>query len=335
MKVLTEALTRDEVARLRRKSVAARKGEVRQKIKAFIQNVHHFRDEGLNHPGAPSDHVVIFDEAQRTWDHAMTRDFMRRKKGRPDFVQSEPEFLLSYLDRHSGWAAVICLVGGGQEINRGEAGISAWLDALLSSFNHWTAYISPNLRDSEYDAERSLDHIADVVKTVKEPSLHLAVSMRSFRAENVSRFVKAVLDIDSAAARRILTSTLPKYPIAITRDLERAKGWVRSMSRGSERFGLVASSGAQRLKPHAVDIRMDQLLPRGRGDRVSGSRARTRLGVRDVGCRSQVRQVGLELPLIRRQQVAERQEARSPSLPPQRVPRTADTGAPGNGGLCS
>lgn len=164
---------------------------------------------------------------------------------------------LSYLDRHTDWAVVICLVGGGQEINRGEAGISAWLDALASSFHHWTAYISPNLVDSEYDAGASLGHIAGKVPVVSDNSLHLSVSMRSFRAENVSRFVKAVLDQEEAEAGALLAATLPKYPIALTRDLERAKDWVRAKARGSERYGLVASSGAQRLKPHAIDIRVE------------------------------------------------------------------------------
>ncbi len=125
--VLSEALARDEVARRRRQNDRTRKGVIRQSIKAFIQNVHHFRDAGLKDAGPPPDRVVIFDEAQRAWNREMTSDFMRRKKGRPGFTQSEPEFLLSYLDRHDHWSVVTCLVGGGQEINRGEAGISAWL----------------------------------------------------------------------------------------------------------------------------------------------------------------------------------------------------------------
>src|SRR5262245_17429807 len=145
VKVLREALARDEMARLRAQKDRTRKGVVQQKIKSFIQNVHHFRDAGLNDDGPPSDRVVIFDEAQRAWNLEMTADFMRRKKGRPGFTMSEPEFLLSYLDRHSDWAVVICLVGGGQEINRGEAGISAWLDAVSTKFARWQAYISPNL----------------------------------------------------------------------------------------------------------------------------------------------------------------------------------------------
>ncbi|MEI6860906.1 MAG: DNA/RNA helicase domain-containing protein [Verrucomicrobiota bacterium] len=132
--VLREALTRDEVSRLRQRNDKTRKGVVGQKVKAFIQNVHHFRDAGLRDNAAPSDHVVIFDEAQRAWNREMTASFMLRKKKRVGFTQSEPEFLISYLDRHDDWAVIVCLVGGGQEINRGEAGISAWLDAIQTTF---------------------------------------------------------------------------------------------------------------------------------------------------------------------------------------------------------
>jgi len=255
--VLREALTRDEVARLRKRLDKTRKGVVAQKVKAFIQNVHHFRDAGLRDHAAPSDHVVIFDEAQRAWNREMTSSFMLRKKKYVGFNQSEPEFLISYLDRHDDWAAVICLVGGGQEINRGEAGISAWLDAIKTTFPSWHIYISPELTDSEYAAGQALDTLRGRANVVQDDSLHLAVSMRSFRAENVSSFVKAILDCESGKARDILMPMSSRYPIALTRDLDKAKQWIRAHARGSERFGLVASSGAQRLKPHAIDIRVE------------------------------------------------------------------------------
>jgi hypothetical protein len=230
---------------------------IEQPIKAFIQNVHHFRDAGLRDSSPPHDHVVIFDEAQRAWNHAMTADFMRRKKGRPGFDESEPEFLLSYLDRHDDWAVVICLVGGGQEINRGEAGISAWLEAVARRFKDWTAYISPNLSDSEYDAGHALETLGTTGAVVTDESLHLAVSMRSFRAEHVSRFVKTLLDRDATDATALLAQFSPRYPVVMTRDLAAAKSWIHGRARGSERYGLVASSGAQRLKPHAVDVRVE------------------------------------------------------------------------------
>jgi hypothetical protein len=257
VEVLREALTRDELVRLRARKDRTRKGVVKQKVKAFIQNVHHFRDAGLRESAPPCDHVVIFDEAQRAWNLEMTRDFMVRKKKQPGFNQSEPEFLISYLDRHPDWAVVICLVGGGQEINRGEAGISAWLDAVRTTFPAWQVCVSPDLTDSEYAAGHALEKLAGRANVVKDSSLHLAVSMRSFRAENVSAFVKAVLDCEETRARETLKQVSERYPIALTRDLALAKLWIRDHARGSERFGLVASSEAQRLKPHAIDIRVE------------------------------------------------------------------------------
>lgn len=252
--VLQEALVRDEVARIKKR---IRKGAVRQPIKAFIQNVHHFRDEGLRRPDAPYDHVVIFDEAQRAWNRAKTADFMKRRKKRPDFNLSEPEFLISYLDRHPDWAVIICLVGGGQEIHTGEAGIGEWLEALRLRFPHWSAYVSPNLGESEYAAGSCVNALCAQGALTSDARLHLQTPMRSFRSEKVSAFVKAVLDCEVESARSLLREVSKRYPIAVTRDLQNAKQWVRERARGSERYGLVASSQAQRLKPHAIDIRVE------------------------------------------------------------------------------
>jgi len=251
--VLQEALTRDELARL---GSGTRKGIVRQQIKPFIQNVHHFRDEGIRNEDAPFDHVVIFDEAQRAWDLQKTADFMKRRKGIPKFEQSESEFLISYLDRHRDWAVIVCLVGGGQEIHTGEAGIAAWLDATQRVFPSWSVYMSPNLTDTEYAIGPVLAKLDNDSRVVFDDRLHLATSMRAFRSEKVSAFVKALLDCDTPAAQNLLAQVAPTYPIVITRDLMRAKRWIRQRARGSERFGLVASSQAQRLKPYAIDVRV-------------------------------------------------------------------------------
>jgi hypothetical protein len=208
-------------------------------------------------PGPPAEHVAIFDEAQRAWTLRQTANFMRRKKKRPGFSQSEPEFLISSMDRHEDWAVVICLVGGGQEINTGEAGIAAWIDAVSSSFPRWEMYISSRLTDNEYAAGRVLEAVRERPHTRLDDCLHLAVSMRSFRAENVSFFVKALLDRERASARQAFAQLADRYPIAVTRDLSRAKAWVRDHARGTERYGVLASSRAQRLKPDAIDIRVD------------------------------------------------------------------------------
>ncbi|MCX7719066.1 MAG: DUF2075 domain-containing protein, partial [Candidatus Sumerlaeaceae bacterium] len=257
VEVLREALTRDEHARQKGNGNKVRKGEIRERVKAFIQNVHHFRDEALVGESAPVEHVVIFDEAQRAWNHIKTVDFMRRKKNRPNFACSEPEFLIRYMDRHTDWSVIVCLVGGGQEINTGEAGIEAWLDAVRAHFGHWTMHISSRLTDSEYCAGRAVE-VARRQRNVKfEDCLHLAVSMRSFRAEHVSSFVKALLDLNFCLAHEMFDRLADRYPLVVTRDLNAAKSWIRSRARGSERYGMVTSSKALRLKPHAIDVRVD------------------------------------------------------------------------------
>ena len=259
VRVLREALVRDEQARqsaLRAKPERERKGVIANRVEQFIQSVHHWRDDGLKNAGEPDDHVVIFDEAQRAWDREKTADFMRRKRGQQNFSQSEPEFLLNYMDRRKDWAVVICLVGGGQEIYDGEARIGGWLDAVAEHFTDWDVYISPSLADSEYVAESAIARVSTVAAVNREDDLHLKTSMRSFRAENVSAFVRETLDLEVENAVKSLRQMAGRYPLALTRDLGAARSWVRQHARGSERFGLVASSSAKRLKPHAVDVRV-------------------------------------------------------------------------------
>ena len=197
----------------------------------------------------------MFDEAQRAWDFEQTSNFMRRKKNKPNFKQSEPEFLISCLDRHSDWAVVVCLVGGGQEIHVGEAGISEWIESLNRAFPDWYIYISKQLTDSEYGAGEVLKKIATRKNINYDNDLHLSVSMRSFRAENVSLLVKQLLDCEIDNARKTLEKVQSRYPIMLTRDLGRAKQWLRTQARGSERYGIVVSSQAERLKPHAIDVK--------------------------------------------------------------------------------
>ena len=255
--VLREALTRDELTRLRGTLPRPRKGAVQEKVKAFIQNVHHFRDAGLRNAAAPADHVAIFDEAQRAWNVSATANFMKRRKGVAHFSHSEPGFLLECMARHEDWAAVICLVGEGQEINRGEAGITGWLDALAATQTPWHAFVPPQLSDPDYGAERALDALERTNRLHVHSDLHLSTSMRSFRTEALSGFVRAVLDRDGASARHQLQSLEGAYPLALTRDLDTAKTWLRSKARGNERLGLLASSRAMRLRPHAIDVRVD------------------------------------------------------------------------------
>ncbi|MBI5189588.1 MAG: DUF2075 domain-containing protein [Nitrospirae bacterium] len=253
--ILREALARDKVRHEKENGHRIKKHEAMSEVKMFIQNVHNFRDDCLEDKKPPIEHVALFDEAQRAWDLQQTVNFMHRKKGMPNFNQSEPEFLISCLERHPDWAVVVCLVGGGQEINTGEAGISEWIECLNRSFPEWNIYISSRLTDSEYGAGKILEQIEARNNVSQKDDLHLSVSMRSFRAENVSLLIKQLLDLDVDTARVTLSDISSKYPIVVTRDLSKAKQWLKKQARGSERYGIVVSSQAERLKPHAIDVK--------------------------------------------------------------------------------
>ena len=257
VRILQEALARDKIRREKVSKKRVSKKEALGEVKAFVQNVHHYRDEYLKDERPPVDHVALFDEAQRAWNLTQTANFMRRKKNRPNFKQSEPEFLISCIDRHPDWGVIVCLVGGGQEINTGEAGIGEWIEALNRSFPEWHVHISDRLTDSEYAAGTFLDKIKNRPHVSYSEDLHLSVSMRSFRAENVSLLVKQILDLDSDGARKTFAQLNKKYPIVITRDMARAKKWLKENARGSERYGIVVSSSAERLRPHAIHVKAD------------------------------------------------------------------------------
>ena len=222
--------------------------EAKKETKAFIQNIHKFRDEALTTILPPIEKVAIFDEAQRAWDEANLTDFMKRKKGINDFNQSEPEFLIRVMDRHQDWAVIICLVGGGQEIYTGEAGIKDWFRSLQKSFPGWDIYLSDQMTDSEYTGDSSIDALLFGCKYNIETSLHLGISLRSFRSEKLAAFTKKLLDNKPDEASQIYAALSKTYPIVLTRDFEKAKDWVRTKARGNERYGLLASSEGKRLR---------------------------------------------------------------------------------------
>lgn len=275
VEVLQEALARDYVARCKKDNIKVTKKEARSEVKAFIQMVHHYRDtylEGIQVvdgtikpiPGyftshkdksyVPVENVAIFDEAQRAWTKEELKRFMAEKKKIKDFPYSEPEYLVSTMERHDDWAVVVCLIGGGQEINKGEAGLQEWITALNNRFKHWDVYISDQLRDKEYAGGKSLELLGPVERVHIEPSLHLSVSMRSFKAEKVSLFVHQLLELNKNEAAETLKE-LSNYPIALTRSLDTAKKWLREHARGTERFGILASAKAERLKAVSVNVR--------------------------------------------------------------------------------
>ena len=255
VEVLREALTRDEVKNAKLNDNKLTKKEAAIKANAFIQNIHHFRDEGLISDKAPTEKVVVFDEAQRAWTLEQASSFMARKKGQPNFDRSEPHFLIEVMDRHQDWCCIICLIGGGQEINTGEAGLEEWINSLKNNFSDWKVYYSNLIvSDDDYlDNSTSKDWLNE--NATSEENLHLAVSVRSFRSEKLSDFIHQLLNKKIDVAKNIYQELKDDYPIFVTRDYETAKKWILQKSRGSERYGVLASSNAKRLRPFGIDVK--------------------------------------------------------------------------------
>lgn len=251
--VLWEALARDKQAQSKLNNEPIKKDTAASEVKSFIQKIHHFRDDNLRTAGPPIEHVAVFDEAQRAWDKSHAANFMTRR-GVADFDKSEPEFLIGVMDRHLDWCTIVCLVGGGQEINAGEAGLTEWFAALKNRFPDWKVYTSTQLAHRDYHWGQDLAGMLAGVEVVTMPELHLSVSVRSFRAEKLSDFVSAVVAGEVDAAKTLYQAIRATYPIVYTRDLAAARSWLRHKARGSERFGLVASSGASRLKPQGLNV---------------------------------------------------------------------------------
>ena len=259
--VLREALTRDEVATSKENGEPLTKKIAAIKANAFIQNIHHFRDDNLISKKAPVEKVVVFDEAQRAWAKEQVSSFMKRKKGVEDFDMSEPEFLISVMDRHEDWCTIICLIGGGQEINTGEAGVSEWLSSLKNNYPHWDIHYSNLIStDDNYLSDIELRNWVQSVATEKH-ELHLSVSVRSFRSEKISELMHEILEANHERANTLVAEVKNDFPILITRDLKTAKKWLRTQAKGSERIGLVASSGGRRLRPLGIDVKNEISAP--------------------------------------------------------------------------
>lgn len=281
--VLTEALARDNYERCKARGEDKKITECRREVKKSIQMIHNYRDTMLAKIKNPVEngvleidptkavrmeaagfgeveHVAIFDEAQRSWTHKRLADYLKRggtygnKLKVPNFPMSEASFLIWSLDQREDWATIVCLVGGGQEINTGEAGISEWIAAVNDKFPNWKVYISPKLTDAEY-AEGKVNELLDSNSNVTySDDLHLAVSLRSYRAEKLSAFVHQLLSLDKEAAAATYREIKDRYPIVLTRDMTTARKWLHDHARGTERTGVLVTKEAARFKPLAVHI---------------------------------------------------------------------------------
>ena len=233
------------------------KRQIEAEVKSFVQGVHLFREELFTTDGPPPEHIAIFDEAQRAWTEQQLSYKMRtRRQNKREVHKSEPRCLIEYMDRHRDWACIVCLVGGGQEIYQGEAGVIEWFTALKSHFPEWDVYAPDSIRGESYLGNANLSTLAPNVTTLNE--LHLAVDMRSFRNKNVAAFAEAIVSNEPERARELYASIQDDYPIYVTRNLDDAKEWVRSMTkRPSDRYGIVADSYGQRIRADGVLVPME------------------------------------------------------------------------------
>lgn len=253
--VLQEALARDKVEQSKNSAAKISKTTALRETSAFIQIIHQYRDSFVGNNNVPPERIAVFDEAQRAWTKPQIAKFMATKKGIEDFKFSEPEFLINTMDRHEDWTVIICLVGGGQEINTGEAGLIEWFDSLKRSYKNWDVYVSSELNDTEYRRDRTLSSLFEGLNVSTEDDLHLSTSIRSFRTPDLAAFVKAILDVEKDKAKNLFQKIKDKYPLLLTRDLEEAKNWIKQQCKGSMRYGLIASSGALRLKPRGIFVK--------------------------------------------------------------------------------
>ena len=280
--VLTEALAQDNYKKCRDKGEKKKMTDSRREVSKSIQMIHRYRDNMLAKIKNPVEngvleidpekavkmecagfgeveHVAIFDEAQRSWTHKRLADYLKRggtygnKLKVPNFPLSEAAFLIWSLDQREDWATIVCLVGGGQEINTGEAGISEWIKALNEQFLHWNIYISPKLTDPEYAEGKVNELLKNNPNVTYAESLHLGVSLRSYRAEKLSAFVHALLSFDENAAT-LYNEIKDKYPVVLTRDMAKAKRWLHNKVRGTERTGVLVTKESARFKPLAIHI---------------------------------------------------------------------------------
>lgn len=280
--VLTEALAQDNHKKCKAKGEKKKMTDSRREVAKSIQMIHRYRDNMLAKIKNPVEngvleidptkavkmesagfgeveHVAIFDEAQRSWTHKRLADYLKRggtygnKLKVPNFPLSEAAFLIWSLDQREDWATIICLVGGGQEINTGEAGISEWIKALNEQFPHWNVYISPKLTEPEYAEGKVNELLKNNCNVTYSESLHLGVSLRSYRAEKLSAFVHALLSFDENASA-LYNEIKDKYPIVLTRDMAKARKWLHDKVRGTERTGVLVTKESARFKPLAIHI---------------------------------------------------------------------------------
>ena len=243
VKIVKEALIRD------RCRDGMPRGDAARVVSTFIANVHGFLAlYGIREVlQAPAEHAIVFDEAQRAW----TAEAVRKKHS---VSKSEPTLILDIMARAADWCTIVALVGSGQEIHRGEAGLEEWGRALNDHGVPWRVLVSPLLLEGRAEASARLFDSARAphLEIVPAPALDLAVSVRSPRARLLREWVDGLLENRSIDG--FVADGMSEFPIAMTRDLELARNWLKEHGDCLQRAGLLASSGALRLRPHGIEV---------------------------------------------------------------------------------
>jgi Uncharacterized conserved protein (DUF2075) len=248
VRVLQAALARDASKRKRSQLRVSSRDP-----KTTINTVLGYKKEHTGNKNPPHEKIVVFDEAQRAWDSKRTAEYLTDAAG--EFLgYSEPALMLAILDRQP-WAVLVALVGGGQEINRGEAGLAEWGRALKERFSHWSIATSPQALSGAYGAGARLfpDGRQIGIDMTVEPDLHLDTPTRQFRGKTIARWSEALLRGNAEECREILSQN-PEYPVRMTRSLASAKSWLDAAAHGTERYGLIASSEAKRLRAEGIEL---------------------------------------------------------------------------------
>ena len=247
--VLREALARDAV------QFGAKRSNADRRMLAAIQRLPDFRNEYVTHPDhTPPEQIVIIDEAQRCWSTAHAIAKTRDKPTR--LTASEPAHLLEAMSRHKGFAAMVCLVGGGQEIHDGEGGLAEWGRALRSTPTPWRIRAAPDIL-SATDPRQRLGPLPNLSPL---PALHLNISIRQIRSAAAAEWVNHILAGDAPAAAAIARSD-NAIPFHLTRSLADLRAWLRTQARGLRRAGLLASSGAKRLRAEGLGAELPHMDP--------------------------------------------------------------------------
>ena len=234
-----------------RRSLTGRLRQARHETSQALQNVHRFLADNARRQDPPAERVIVFDEAQRAWDaEQASRDTQRRVS---TLTMSEPAHTLQIMGRHAGFAGIVALIGNGQEINTGEAGLAEW-GRVIAATPGWRAVAAPRVLNAMEPAQRLAE--GQPAWLTLDDELDLTVSLRSVRAERAALWVDALLRGEATEAAGHAQEMGEAGPFLLTRSLDEARRALRTLTPGLRRAGFVRSAGARRLRAEGFDAQL-------------------------------------------------------------------------------